>query len=158
MKILLAVDGSACSEAAVGELTKRPWPPGSEIRVLTAYDLPLMPGPEAWAISPDYCDRLQQAVLEQAEIVAHATSEKLSAELGDSFKVTSRVVAGSPKLMILEEAEQWNPDLIVVGSHGYSGWQKFLLGSVSQAVVAHAKCSVEVVRCKAAEATQTAAA
>lgn len=158
MKILLAVDGSACSEAAVAEITKRPWPPGSEIRVLTAYDLPLMPAPEAWAISPDYCDRLQQAVLEQAETVAHATSEKLSAALGDSFKVTSRVVAGSPKLMILEEAEQWNPDLIVVGSHGYRGWQKFLLGSVSQAVVAHAKCSVEVVRCKATEATQTAAA
>ena len=158
MKILLAVDGSECSAAAVAELTNRPWPPGSEIRVLTAFELPLMPAPEAWAISPDYCDRLQQAVLEQAEAVSRATCAKLIAALGESFKVTPRVVAGSAKLMILEEAEQWNPDLIVVGSHGYRGWQRFLLGSVSQAVVAHAKCSVEVVRCKAAEATQPAAA
>jgi len=158
MKILLAVDGSPCSEAAVAELTKRPWPPGSEIRVLTAYELPLMPAPEAWAISPDYCDRLQKAVQEQAEAVSRTTLAKLTAELGEWFKLTTRVVAGSPKLAILEEEEQWNPDLIVVGSHGYRGWQRFLLGSVSQAVVAHAKCSVEVVRCKATEATQPAAA
>lgn len=158
MKILLAVDGSECSAAAVAEITNRPWPLGSAIRVLTAFELPLMPAPEAWAISPDYCDRLQTAVLQQAEAVSRATCAKLIAALGESFEVTPRVVAGSPKLMILEEAEQWNPDLIVVGSHGYRGWQRFLLGSVSQAVVAHAKCSVEVVRCKATEATQPAAA
>ena len=37
---------------------------------------------------------------------------------------------------------------VVVGSHGYGAWQRFLLGSVSQSVVSHAKCSVEVVRCQ----------
>jgi nucleotide-binding universal stress UspA family protein len=50
--------------------------------------------------------------------------------------------------MILDEAERWGADLIVVGSHGYRAWERFLLGSVSQAVVSHAKCSVEVVRCR----------
>ena len=40
----------------------------------------------------------------------------------------------------------WKADLIVVGSHGYPTWERLLLGSVSQAVVSHAKCSVEVVR------------
>jgi nucleotide-binding universal stress UspA family protein len=39
-------------------------------------------------------------------------------------------------------------DLIVVGSHGYRGFKRFLLGSVSQAVASHAKCSVEIVRCR----------
>jgi nucleotide-binding universal stress UspA family protein len=48
--------------------------------------------------------------------------------------------------VILEEAERWDADLIVLGSHGYGLWQRFLLGSVSQAVVSHARCSVEVVR------------
>jgi hypothetical protein len=38
-------------------------------------------------------------------------------------------------------------DLIVVGSHGYRALERFLLGSVSQSVVSHAACSVEVVRC-----------
>jgi hypothetical protein len=36
---------------------------------------------------------------------------------------------------------------IVVGSHGYRAWERFLLGSVSQSIVSHARCSVEVVRC-----------
>ena len=58
--------------------------------------------------------------------------------------------------MILDEAQRWGADLIVVGSHGYRAWERFLLGSVSQMVVSHAKCSVEVVRCPEAarEATR----
>jgi nucleotide-binding universal stress UspA family protein len=50
--------------------------------------------------------------------------------------------------VILDEAEKWDADLIVLGSHGYSGWQRFLLGSVSHAVATHALCSVEIVRQK----------
>jgi nucleotide-binding universal stress UspA family protein len=53
--------------------------------------------------------------------------------------------------VILDEAEKWKADLIVVGSHGYPAWERLLLGSVSQAVVSHAKCSVEVVRVRTAE-------
>jgi nucleotide-binding universal stress UspA family protein len=59
-------------------------------------------------------------------------------------------VAGSPKHTILEEAEAFNADLIVLGSHGRGRVERFLLGSVSLAVVTHAKCSVEVVRRPAA--------
>ncbi len=50
--------------------------------------------------------------------------------------------------MILEEAENLETDLIIVGSHGYGAVKRFLLGSVSQAVALHAKCSVEIVRIK----------
>jgi nucleotide-binding universal stress UspA family protein len=50
--------------------------------------------------------------------------------------------------VILDEAERWDADLIVLGSHGYNGWQRFLLGSVSHAVATHAHCSVEIVRQK----------
>ena len=48
--------------------------------------------------------------------------------------------------MIVDEAKDWPADLIVVGSHGYSGVKRWLLGSVAQSVVSHAPCSVEVVR------------
>ncbi|HKR58953.1 MAG TPA: universal stress protein [Pyrinomonadaceae bacterium] len=146
MKILLALDGSACSDAALAEVAARPWPAGSQFRVLTAYELPLMPTPEAWAISPDYCDRLTEAVREQAQKISENASVILSKAFGESVAVTSRIVVGSPKSAILEEAESWDADHIVVGSHGYGTWERFLLGSVSQAVVSHAKCSVEVVR------------
>jgi len=50
------------------------------------------------------------------------------------------------KPAITEEADRWQADLIVLGSHGYGAWHRFLLGWVSQVVVSHAKCSVEVVR------------
>ena len=56
------------------------------------------------------------------------------------------MIEGPPKLVILEEAEKFGADLIVVGSHGYGFVERFLLGSVSQAVAVHAKCSVEIVR------------
>ena len=156
MRILLAIDGSACSDVALAEVASRPWPAGSEFMVVTAYEMPLMI-PEAWAISPDYGDRLQDAVREQAQVASDAARLKLSKTLGESFIVTSRIVAGSPRSAILELAESWKADLIVVGSHGYRAWERFLLGSVSQAVVSHAKCSVEVVRCKSNLAEETAA-
>jgi nucleotide-binding universal stress UspA family protein len=51
-----------------------------------------------------------------------------------------------PKSIIMDEAEKWGADLIVVGSHGHRGIERFLLGSVSEGVALHAKCSVEVIR------------
>jgi nucleotide-binding universal stress UspA family protein len=56
--------------------------------------------------------------------------------------------------VILDEAEKWKVDVIVLGSHGRSGFDRMVMGSVSEAVALHAKCSVEVIRrqhdCKAA--------
>ena len=60
------------------------------------------------------------------------------------------------KEIILDEAERWGADLIVVGSHGRRGLKRLWLGSVSQAVVSQAKCSVEIVRCPKANASQGA--
>ena len=62
------------------------------------------------------------------------------------LSVTTAVLAGSPKGLILEEADAFVADLIVVGSHGHGMVERFLLGSVSQAVALHARCSVEIVR------------
>ena len=66
-------------------------------------------------------------------------------ELPGAGGLTTKVVKGSPKEAIVEEAEQWGADLIVMGSHGYGFWQRALLGSVSESVVHHAPCSVLVV-------------
>ena len=61
------------------------------------------------------------------------------------MSVTGDVLTGPPREAILDEADRWKADLIVMGSHGYGVWQRFLLGSVSRAIVSHAKCSVEIV-------------
>lgn len=146
MKVLLAVDGSPCSEAAVNEVATRPWPTGSQVRIVTAYELPPpAPTPYTWAVPTEYFDQLEQAARTSAQAVLDAAA-RLAASLDKSVQVTKEILPGSPRSAITEEADRWQADLIVLGSHGYSAWHRFLIGSVSQAVVSHAKCSVEVVR------------
>lgn len=146
MKILIGVDGSTYSDAAVEEIGRRPWPVNSEILVITAFEVPLVATPEVWALPPTYYEECERAVLMQADSVRDDAVRKLKAALGPMITITGKSLAGPPKRVIVEEAESWKPDLIVVGSHGYPAWERLLLGSVSQAVVSHAKCSVEVVR------------
>ena len=150
MKILLAIDGSPCSKAAANEVATRPWPANSEIRIVSAFEVPLSPTPEAWAISSQYFDQMERVAREQAQAVVDAAATKVGAQADQTINITTGVLVGSPRAAILEESENWKADLIVVGSHGYGPWQRFLLGSVSQGVVSHSKCSVEVVRCSEA--------
>ena len=150
MKILLAVDGSPCSDTAIEEVARRPWPEGSTIKVLTAYDVPAAPTPEAWAIPMTYFEEMDVQLRKQAHNIVNGAIEKLKPRLSKTIALDGALLPGTPRSVILDEAEDWNADLIVLGSHGYRAWERFLLGSVSQAVVSHAKCSVEVVRCKQA--------
>jgi nucleotide-binding universal stress UspA family protein len=92
-------------------------------------------------------DEMQKAAQEEMQKVIEKAAAKIrtSAENG-KLNVTTKMLFGSPKKAILEEAEAFSADLIVVGSHGHGGIERFLLGSVSQAVALHAKCSVEIVR------------
>ncbi len=150
MKILVGVDGSPYSDAALAEVARRPWPKGSEILVVHAFELPLAMTPEVWSLPSEYYDQLDRVTREHAMAVVEVAVEKLKSALGEAAQVQGKSIPGSPKRVILSEAENWKPDLIVVGSHGYPVWERLLLGSVSHAVVSHAKCSVEVVRGAAA--------
>jgi nucleotide-binding universal stress UspA family protein len=149
MKILVASDGSPSSDAAVAEVGSRPWPKGSEIKVLSAFELPVPPTSQLWAIPPHYFEELDLAAREQAQTIVQHAADELKTRLGKDVVVRSEFASGSPQDVILDEAKRWGADLIVMGSHGYSAWERFLLGSISQAVVSHAKCSVEVVRAQA---------
>ena len=144
MRILLAIDGSPCSEAAIGEVAKRPWPNDSLVRVITVVEPPMPPSIEPWALPPDYFEELEAALRKSGTVIVDHATEKLKSN--PSIRVESALVSGSPRSEILRESKAFNADLIVLGSHGYGAWKRFLLGSVSQAVVAHASCSVEVVR------------
>jgi nucleotide-binding universal stress UspA family protein len=146
MKILVGVDGSPYSDAALDEIAQRTWPDGSEIRVVHGYEVPIVPTTEVWVLPPDYFTRLDEASRAQSELIVTAAVERLMQRPSKSIKIEGKSVPGSPKRVLLDEAENWKADLIVVGSHGYPTWERLLLGSVSQAVVSHAKCSVEVVR------------
>jgi nucleotide-binding universal stress UspA family protein len=143
MKILVASDGSPSSEAAVAEVARRPWPKGSEIKVLSAFELPMPAANQAWAIPSSYFEEMDLAGREHAQTIVDHAAETLKSQLGDGVVVRSEFASGSPQSVILNEANRWGADLIVLGSHGYN---RLPLGSISQAVVSHAKCSVEIVR------------
>lgn len=145
MKILLAVDGSTYSDAAIEEVLQRPWPPQSEVKVITAAEAPIL-GMEVWVSTATLTEEMEKAVTEKARQVIEDALGKLKANENGSFKISSAILQGSPKQVIVEEAETWNADLIVMGSRGLGAWNRLLLGSVSDSVVHHAKCSVEVVR------------
>jgi nucleotide-binding universal stress UspA family protein len=98
-----------------------------------------------WTIADEYYPALEQAAREQAQAVVDAAVAKLATRLDKSLSLSGEVLNGPPREAILDEAERWPADLIVMGSHGYGTWQRLWLGSVSQAVVSHANCSVEVV-------------
>lgn len=146
MRVLIATDGSKCSDAAIKEVTARPWPEHTEFKIISAFQIPLNPAPEAWTLQPECYAEMERAEREQAQkTVAVACAELKRANDGKA-NVSGQVLPGPPPSVILDEAENWKADLIVVGSHGYGTWHRLILGSVSQAVVLHANCSVEVVR------------
>jgi len=147
MKILLAVDGSTFSDAAVEQIASRPWPDGAEVDVLSVSELPGYPMGEAAALPSSYYEEMEKIAQERARKAVNKAVEALRSNKSN-LRVTNSVVAGHPVQEIVDRAEQWGADLIVVGSHGYRGFKRLLLGSVSQAVASHAKCSVEIVRSK----------
>jgi nucleotide-binding universal stress UspA family protein len=142
MRILLAIDGSTYSQTAADEVARRPWPSNSTIRVMSVIQPYTPPATEVVLAGATLDDiRRQQA----------STAEQLTGRAVDALTrtglVTETVVReGDPRSAIVDEAEEWGADLIVVGSHGRTGLTRWLLGSVAQAVVGHAPCSVEVVR------------
>lgn len=146
MRILLAVDGSADSAAAVEEVAQRPWPPQSEVKVITAAEMPLMVGMEPWVPSQEYFDQVEKAIRETAKGIIDAALEKLKTIKDKTLKISGEMIQGPSREAIVGEAERWGADLIVMGSRGLGAFNRLLLGSVSSAVVHHAKCSVEIVR------------
>jgi nucleotide-binding universal stress UspA family protein len=83
--------------------------------------------------------------MKKSQAAVAAARETLSAA-GLEVSESISVLLSGPKTLILDEAREWGADLIVVGSHGRSSFDRFLLGSVSEAVALHASCSVDVIR------------
>lgn len=150
MKILLATDGSNCSEAAVNTVAGHRWPEGSELKIISATDIPNVSVTEAWVLPDNYYTALDGTAKARAEKAVNDAARRIKDGKASGLEIVTEVKNGHAKNVILDEAEKWGADLIVVGSHGYSGWQRFLLGSVSHAVATHAHCSVEIVREKPA--------
>ena len=143
MKLLLAIDNSDYSAAAVREVAMRPWPPNTMVRVLSVVEPVTPPAAELWYDAGGSLERVQQEMTKRANQLTTSTAETLKQK---GLTVDSAVRDGDARSVIVDEARNWPADLIVLGSHGYTGIKRLLLGSVALSVVSHAPCSVEVVR------------
>ncbi|MDQ5846958.1 MAG: universal stress protein [Acidobacteriota bacterium] len=144
LRLLIGVDNSEYSNAAVDSVSWRDWPPGTEVRLVTAVDTVM-------AITPDPS---QPSIIKWIEVgdeenwdevrqIFEPSAEKLRSAGLDAAVMIRR---GNPSDQLLEEAESWGADCVFVGAKGMRGIERLLLGSVSSAVAARAHCSVEVVR------------
>jgi nucleotide-binding universal stress UspA family protein len=144
MNILVAIDDSKFSEAAANAVIAHVKANGTEVNLLCVLD----PFPVTLAEkmgSKDYPDFLgaRLRLRDQARQTLAKTAEQFRSA---GFEASVLVDEGDPREVILDYAERWPADLIVVGSHGRKGMNGFLMGSVSEAVARYARCSVEVVR------------
>lgn len=147
MKILFATDGTQHGEAAAAMIKKVALSEGDTVHIITVVDMAVPMAVDIYGgYLPDTSELEKAARENAAKILEDAAAALNTAFSGRGVAITSEVLFGSPDSRIVETAEDTHADLIVMGSHGYSRWERLLLGSVSNSVVHHAHCSVLVVR------------
>jgi nucleotide-binding universal stress UspA family protein len=144
MTVLVATDGSEYSTAAIRSAANRPWPKGSKFKVISI--------PEPFVLLSEFpyfelkeIEKLNKAALEDAKRYAAAGTEML-AKAGLEASVETPLPSESDAREIVNEAQQWQAHMVILGSHGRRGFDRMTMGSVSEHVALHAPCSVEVIR------------
>lgn len=143
-RLLVGFDGSPGAELAVAAIASRPWPKGTAVRLLSIDDTGVLgtigrlsPQMRAAAVGAGFASRW-------AETLAAKSLDRLGqAGLDASVEVRS----GHPQTALIEAADEWDADCIFVGPHcAGNSFERFLLGSVSAHIAAHANCTVEIIR------------
>jgi nucleotide-binding universal stress UspA family protein len=145
-RLLIGFDGSAGAIHTVSSVAQRKWPAETSVRLLSVADSSVL------GSIGRFVPQMGDAVVEErlasqwAQTLAH---DSLDVLLDAGLSASLELRMGHPKNMIVETANDWNADCIFVGPHcAGNSYERFLLGSVSAAVAARARCSVEVVRHK----------
>ncbi len=144
MKILLAIDGSKYSDATVQALAAQIRTENAEVLVLEVVEPRIYSTPPQMA--PGYQPEMAEIMKEQFKQAQQNVDRSATTLRGAGFKVSTRVLEAEPRTGILDLAGEWHADLIVLGSHGRKGLQRFMLGSVAESVARGAYCSVLIVR------------
>lgn len=155
MKVLIAYDGSPYSESALDDLNKAGLPEAGEAKIITVAEVWLPPSIGIDSSVPD--EKIEQLLARhraKGEEILRAAGELVAKaearvrQILPGWDVSAVSTYGSPAWEILNTAEEFAADLVVVGSQGRSSVSKFLLGSISQKVLTEARCSVRISRGK----------
>lgn len=149
LRLLIGYDGSEHANVVIDEVARRAWPTATQAKIVVAVDdvvatvLPWrIPGYITWS-SGEPPEESFQTAADWIEMATQKAAERLTA-VGLRVEVVIR--HGSPKDILVEEAAGWQSDALFVGARGLSRFERFMLGSVSNAVATRAHCTVEVVR------------
>jgi len=136
-RIVIGFDASAGAVAAANSVAERNWPPGTEVKIVSAADALHIPyEPESGNFQHLENDWISSYAENAAALLTNA-----------GLKVDVKMRSGNPSRILVEEADEWRADCIFVGANAQgSRLEKFLLGTTSAAVAGRAHCSVEVVR------------
>ena len=146
MRILVGTDGSAFGRAAVEKACDIAAEKSNvDLVIVSAYELPGPAAAEPFVSMPVYTQEIIDGLAAAAESIANDAA-KLAERKCPGVHISAKAVMGRAARVLIDEADDLKADLIVVGSHGHGFWGRALLGSVSDAVVHHASCSVVVVR------------
>jgi nucleotide-binding universal stress UspA family protein len=135
LRILLATDGSGAALAAVRELAQTSYPEATEVKVVSIIN----------SISYSL-EEIGLSRGKQSEHAHRAIGKAVSMLSESPFKVTGEVIAGTKVRQILQRANDWRADLIVIGTQPRSGWKRLLSKDTAARVANGANCSVKVVR------------
>jgi nucleotide-binding universal stress UspA family protein len=152
MKILIAYDGSSHADAAVADLANAGMPAKGEARVLTIADVVMPPSFPvrlvAGELEPPFLGDAPphaSGALRSAYETACQGADRVKAIL-PGWSVEATALADSAAWGVIREADTWQPDLVVVGSHGRGALARFVMGSVSHKVLTEGRCSVRIAR------------
>jgi nucleotide-binding universal stress UspA family protein len=157
MKILIAYDGSTCSDAALDDLCRAGLPREAEALVLTVADVYLPPLSlseekrartmldEQTAAARQQARLQAERAVEEARLLALRARARVQAFF-PAWDIGVEAFADSPAWGVIKKVDDWQPDLVVVGSHRRSTLGRFLLGSVSYTVLTEARVTVRVAR------------
>jgi nucleotide-binding universal stress UspA family protein len=155
MKLLIAYDGSECSDAAIMDLRCAGLPPVADVLILSVAEVSqrvtaapygaLVVGAAMFVPQDTETDASTDHHLQDAKAFAAQATDRLRADF-PNWHIDAEAWLDAAGSAIIRKVHVWQPDLVVLGSHGRSGIDRFLLGSVSQHVLHHVTCSVRISR------------
>ena len=127
MQILMATDGSDSAKAALDFLIRFPFPHDSMATLLTVIDENALRDEHTGELSEDQNNLIHEtskALREEAEQLLQTEAQRLKQT---GWTISNNVCTGNPAEEIIRTAEKTQADLVVVGSHGWTGIREFLL-------------------------------
>ena len=157
MKVLIAYDGSDCAQAALDDLQRAGLPGHADATIISVAEVWLPPPPPSAAeiveracevkVPSDFKRVYSRgcAAMKEHLALAERAADRVKTNF-PGWNVSADASCGSPAWEVVFRADEWKPDLVVVGSHGRTALGRFILGSVSQRVLTEANCSVRIAR------------